>query len=214
MSSSLQFRPADPRRAAAEPLVLDEPRTLLGARLVEAGVAQDAVAEDAANEAPAPDANALFALHYHDGLALIAQERRALHAVRRLIEELREHATRAAWPATTDEQRASAQLASRGLVTELRALCASTRFRGVKLLAGQCSMVGIQDAPESGEFLVLGLRACTPDALGLATLDVSTLAGAQLARASVRDALELVDLAAEIVVSDLHELLGAKRAAR
>lgn len=209
MSSSLQFRPADSRRVAAEPLVLDEPRTLLGARLVESGAT-----DDAESAAPAPDANALFALHYHDGLALIAQERRALHAVRRLVEELREHATRAAWPATTDEQRASEQLALRGLVTELRALCASTRFRGVKLLAGQCSMVGIQDAPESGEFLVLGLRACTPDALGLAPLDVSTLAGAQLARSAVRDALELVDLASEIVVSDLHELLGGKRAAR
>lgn len=208
MSSSLQFRPADPR-TAAEPLVLDEPRTLLGARLVEA--CDGATADD---EAAAPDANTLFALHYHDGLALIAQERRALHAVRRLIEELREHATRAAWPATTDEQRAQEQLALRGLVTELRALCASTRFRGVKLLAGQCPMVGIQDAPESGEFLVLGLRACTPDALGLATLDASTLAGAQLARASVRDALELVDLAAEVVVGDLHELLGAQRAMR
>jgi flagellin-like hook-associated protein FlgL len=214
MSSSLEFRPNHTRTAAAEPLGLSEPRALLGARLVEACADAGATDETATDESIATDANALFALHYHDGLALIAQERRALHAVRRLLEDLREHATRAAWPATKDEQRTIEQLALRGLVTELRALCASTRFRGVKLLAGQCSMVGIQDAPESGEFLVLGLRACTPDALGLATLDASTLAGAQLARSSVRDALELVDLAAEVVVSDLHELLGAQRAVR
>lgn len=158
-----------------------------------------------------PTAQTLLALPYHDGLALIAAERRALHSVRQVLERLLEIAIRSGWPATTLDERGELQLEQRRQVNELQELVLAERFRGLALLDGECAMVGIQDAPESGELLVLGLAPCTAEALGLATLDVGTIPGARLARASLRDALALVTQAEAVVVSDLHELLAATR---
>jgi hypothetical protein len=153
----------------------------------------------------------LLALPYHDGLALIAAERRALHAVRQIIERLLEVAIRSGWPATTSDQRGQLQLDGRRQLIALRELGITEQFRGLELLSGVCAMVGIQAAPGSDELLVLGLAPCGVEALGLGSLDVGTLAGARLAREQLRAALALLTQAEAVVVSDLHELLAATR---
>src|SRR5688572_23142488 len=76
----------------------------------------------------------VHALPYHDGLALIAAERRALHAVRETLRAMLELATSAAWPATDATARAGLATRLRGLLREHRDLCASKAFRGVALL--------------------------------------------------------------------------------
>lgn len=189
--------------AELAPLSFEEPLEELHARIAEPGTDGGLPASQ--------DPNALRALRYHDGLALIAQERRALHAARRLVKEMLEIATRAGWPATSEEARAKAQVALRHVVKELAELCATTAFRGVKLLNGECPMIAIQDGPASGEFLVLGLRDVRLDALGIDTLDLCTGVAARFARQNLRVALDAIDAADEVVVCDLHELLAGAR---
>lgn len=165
----------------------------LAARVVEHG-------EHGASSEP------LRALRYHDGLALIAEERRALHAVRRLLVTMLDRVVAASWPATTVEQRMELQREVRELVADLRDLAATAQFRGVRLLSGECPMLGVQAAPEATEFLVLGLRAMTPAELALEGLDLCTALGARGAREAIGAALDSVADAEEVLVADLHEL--------
>jgi len=189
---------------SARELAFHESRAELTARIARPECERDAAVIE-------HDPSALLALPYHDGLALIAQERRALTAVRHALAEAFQLALRAAWPATRGEQRGELQLALRGIVADLAELARASRFRGVGLLSGECTMVGIQDGPQSIDYIVLGLLPCTPEALGVGMLDVGTPAAARAARATLREALELVDQAEAVVVSDLHELLDATR---
>lgn len=202
MNQRFQGRGAGSEVQSARPLSFEEPLEALQARIAE---------PSGRAEAPAQDPNALRALHYHDGLALIAQERRALHAARRLVVEMLEIATRASWPATAEDARSKAQLELRQVVKELDELCATTSFRGVRLLNGECPMIAIQDGPQSGEFLVLGLRDVRPETLGIDTLELRTGLGARFARQSLRVALDSIEGADDVVVCDLHELLAGAR---
>ncbi|MBI5365101.1 MAG: hypothetical protein HZA53_18130 [Planctomycetes bacterium] len=203
MIQRFQGRGPGAESTAAHPLSFEEPLEALTGRIAEPGTHEGPI--------EAGDPNALRALRYHDGLALIAQERRALHAARRLVKEMLEIATRAAWPATNAEARAMAQIELRNVVKELAELCATTEFRGVRLLNGECPMIAIHDGPESGEFLVLGLRDVQPEALGNDTLDLCSGLGARFARQNLRLALDSIDGADEVVVCDLHELLAGAR---
>ncbi len=204
MIQRFQGRGPGAESTAARPLSLEEPLDALTARIAEP--------DEFASDGAAPAENALRALSYHDGLALIAQVRRGLHAARRLAKEMLELATAASWPAAGEDQRANVQLDLRHRVAELRELVSTTAFRGVRLMNGECPMLGLQAGPDAYEYLVLGLFDARPEAMGLEALDVCSSTGARTARQQVRAAIEALDFADEIVVRDLHELLDGARA--
>jgi hypothetical protein len=154
----------------------------------------------------------LRALRHHDGLALIAEERRALHTARVLLGELLQAAIRAAWPATNDTQRAELQDDVRELLGAYASHVAHATFRGVTLLDGSCPMVGIQASPGSTEFLVLALRNLSPHEVGVHSVDLATPTGARMARVALRQALDTLAATEELLVHDLHELLAGRTA--
>ncbi len=155
-------------------------------------------------------AGGLRALRHHDGLALIAEERRALHTARVLLAEMLQVAIRAAWPATNDTQRTELQGEIVELLDAFSAHVARTSFRGVALLDGSSPMIGIQAAPGSTEFLVLALRNLCPRELGVHSIDLASSTGARMARVAVRQALDTLAATEELIVHDLHELLGGR----
>lgn len=163
-------------------------------------------------EAAQAQASQLRALRHHDGLALIAEERRALHTLRVLVGEMMPHAIAAAWPATSDEQRLELQREARELVAAIGDHVESASFRGLTLLDGSCTMVGIQAAPGSTEFLVLALRDLRTSELGLHAIDLTSLTGAKMARVALRQALDTLAATEELLVHDLHELLAGRAA--
>lgn len=167
----------------------------------------------AASTSPEPEAapaGGMRALRHHDGLALIAEERRALHTARVLLSEMLQVAIRAAWPATNDAQRTELQGEIVELFDAFSAHVTRTSFRGVALLDGSCPMIGIQAAPGSSEFLVLALRNLSPRELGVHSVDLSSSTGARMARVAVRQALDTLAATEELIVHDLHELLGGR----
>lgn len=166
------------------------------------------------DEALRPDAEIdaasapLLSLRHHDGLALVAAERQALCAVRERLERLRALVVRALWPATPGEARAELAVCVRDLVQELGALAGSTQFLGLRLLAGNYPMVGVQSTPGGAEFVVVVLLEATPQALGIAALDVERPARARAALRSIDSALDTIGSAQRVIAEDVRALLG------
>ena len=127
-----------------------------------------------------------------DGLSLTETASGALNQVSDSLQRIRELSVQAAngTNSASDVQAIQAEIGQLG--QEIGRIAGSTEFNGQKLLDGSFS-AQIQSGPAAGDTQPLSLGSVTPNDLGIAGLDVSTLAGASTALEAIDTAIGTVN---------------------
>jgi flagellin len=143
-----------------------------------------------------------------DGISLIQTAEGALNETHSILQRMRELSVQSANDTNTDTDRAALQAEVTQLITEIDRIANNTEFNGKKLLDGSLDTapVTFHIGANAGQSITLSIGDMTSDdvtGLGVATVDISTQAGADAAIATIDTAITKV--------SDQRAALGANQ---
>ena len=134
----------------------------------------------------------------NDGISIAQTAEGAMSETTNILQRVRELALQSANGSNSDEDRQSLQLEVVALQEEINRISSDTSFGDISLLDGSFTAVDFQIGANSGENITFGITGMdtttlTDGTTTVAAIDISTVAGAQLAIDSVDGAIKLVD---------------------
>ena len=134
----------------------------------------------------------------NDGISIAQTAEGAMSETTNILQRVRELALQSANGSNSDEDRQSLQLEVVALQEEINRISSDTTFGDISLLDGSFTAVDFQIGANSGETITFGITGMdtttlTDGTTTVAAIDISTVAGAQLAIDSVDGAIKLVD---------------------
>lgn len=136
-----------------------------------------------------------------DAISLVQTAEGALTEVHDMLNRMVELATKAANGTYTNDQRGNYQDEVTQLRQEIDRIATSTKFNDTVLLNGTFNNKGMQVGTSATETISVSIADMQANALGVATVNVSTQTGASAAISGINNAIN--------TVSDARSLLGA-----
>jgi flagellin len=127
----------------------------------------------------------------NDGISLAQTAEGAAGEVSNILVRMRELAVQSANGTSTTEDRAAIQLEVDALIAQVDDISTRTDFNGTALLDGTANL-DIQTGVDSGEVVNITIGDLRSAALGVATVDLSTSAGASAALTALDTAIDTV----------------------
>ena len=111
------------------------------------------------------------------------------------LQRIRELAVQSASGTNSASDRTALNAEATALLAEITAIAANTTFHGIQLLDGTVATAAIQAGSESGQTITVTLTDATTGIAGLnvATVDISTVAGAGTAIGLADSALDVIN---------------------
>lgn len=128
----------------------------------------------------------------NDGISLAQTAEGAMGEIGNMLQRMRELAVQSANGTNSASDRTSLQAEVTQLLGQIGDIASRTTFNGTNLL-GAASTIDIQTGLNSGDTVALSLSAMTAAGLGVATVDLSTAAGASTALAALDTAIDTVN---------------------
>jgi len=127
-----------------------------------------------------------------DGVSLVQTSEGALQEVHNNLSRMRELAVQAANGTLTTVDRGTLDVEFQQLVTEIDRIATQSTFNGLNILDGSVASLDIQIGINAGETLNIAMTDTTAATIGIAGLDVSSVANASAALTSIDGAIDMV----------------------
>lgn len=124
-----------------------------------------------------------------DGISLVQTAEGALGEVNNILSRMRELSIQAANGTLTTNDRSVVDLEFQALISEVDRISTTTSFNGVPLLDGSTAAPVLQVGIQAGETIAIGLPNASTANIGIAGVQVDTLANASAAIASIDTAI-------------------------
>ncbi len=133
----------------------------------------------------------------NDGISLAQTAEGGMNEITNMLQRMRELSVQSANGTLSAGDRTNLQTEVTALIGQIGDIATRTDFNGVKLLDGTNTATGvnIQTGSKAGEQVNVALADVTAATLGVATLDISTAAGADSALTALSGALDTVTTA-------------------
>jgi flagellin len=129
----------------------------------------------------------------NDGISLAQTAEGAMGEVGNMLQRVRELAVQSANGTNAASDRTAIQAEVTQLLGQINDIAATTTFNGTKLVDGMATALNIQTGINSGDTVTLAIASMATADLGVATVDLSTQAGAAAALALVDTAIDTVN---------------------
>jgi flagellin len=129
----------------------------------------------------------------NDGISLAQTAEGAMGEVSNMLQRMRELAVQAANGTNSATDRAAIQAEVTQLLAQTDDIANKTTFNGTKLVDGTATALAIQTGINSGDTVTLAIASVKTADLGIAAIDLSTVAGASAALALLDTAIDTVD---------------------
>ena len=129
----------------------------------------------------------------NDGISMAQTAEGAMGEVTSSLQRIRELAVQAASGTNSASDRTALNSEAAALLAEITSIAANTTFNGIQLLDGTVASADIQAGSESGQTITVTLTDSTVATLGIAALDISTVAGASAAIGLTDTALDSIN---------------------
>ena len=130
-----------------------------------------------------------------DGISMVQTAEGALNEVSNLLGRMRELAVQSSNGTLSAADRTTINDEVTALVAEIDRIAGSSEFNGISLLDGSAVTTDIQVGLDAAETIAINLQDATTATLGVDTVDVTTVAGANAALTLVDTAIDTVNAA-------------------
>jgi flagellin len=138
-----------------------------------------------------------------DGVSLVQTAEGALSETTNILQRIRELAVQSANGTMSTDNRTALNNEVRELIEQINDIAWDTEFNGIKVLSAAAQRVTLQTGANAGQTLIVSTSGAAAAALGVGTLNISTMVNAS-------NALSTLDLALRSVTS-IRSTLGAQQ---
>jgi len=144
-----------------------------------------------------------------DGISLVQTAEGALNEVNGILNRMRELSIQAANGTLTTTDRQTLDTEYQELIAEIARIASTATFNGVELLDGSTTALDIQAGINQTETITVSLQESTTTALSIGTLDITSVANATAALATIDAAVDAVTTARGALGSAQNRLQSA-----